>query len=82
MATPVFLSEKSHYKGIWVHYSPKGHKQSDMPEHTHDNCILFRASLVAQMVKNLPVKQETWVQSLGWKDLLEKGMVTHSTVHP
>ena len=40
------------------------------------------ASLVAQMVKNLPVKQETWVQSLGWKDLLEKGMVTHSTVHP
>ena len=38
------------------------------------------ASQVAQMVKNLPAKQETWVQSLGWEDLLEKGMATHSSV--
>ena len=30
------------------------------------------ASLVAQLVKNLPAMQETWVQSLGWEDLLEK----------
>jgi len=37
----------------------------------------FTASLVAQMVKNLPPMQETWVRSLGWKDLLEKGMATH-----
>ena len=37
------------------------------------------ASLVAQMVKNLPSMQETWVQSLGWGDPLEKGMVTHSS---
>ena len=29
------------------------------------------ASLVAQLVKNLPVMQETWVQTLGWEDLLE-----------
>ena len=36
------------------------------------------ASLVAQMVKNLPAIQETWVQSLGWEDPLEKGMATHS----
>ena len=35
------------------------------------------ASLVAQTVKNLPVMQETWVQSLGWKDPLEKGMATY-----
>ena len=35
------------------------------------------ASLVAQMVKNLPAMQETWVQSLGWKDPLEKGKATH-----
>ena len=34
------------------------------------------ASLVAQMVKNLPAMQETWVQSLGWEDPLEKGMAT------
>ena len=40
----------------------------------------YRASLVAQMVKNLPAMQETWVQSLGWEDPLEEGMVTHSTI--
>ena len=32
------------------------------------------------MVKNLPAMQETQVQSLGWEDLLEKGMATHSTI--
>jgi len=38
------------------------------------------ASLVAQMVKNLPAKWETWVQSLGWEDPLEKGTATHSSI--
>ena len=37
------------------------------------------ASLVAQLVKNPPAMWETWVQSLGWEDPLEKGMATHST---
>ena len=37
-------------------------------------------SLVAQTVRNLPVIQETWVQSLGWEDLLEKEMATHSSI--
>ena len=37
------------------------------------------AFLVAQMVKNLPVMQETWVQSLGRDDLLEEGTATHSS---
>ena len=32
------------------------------------------------MVRNLPVMQETWVQSLGWEDPLEKGMATHSNI--
>ena len=36
-----------------------------------------RASLVAQTVKYLSAMQETRVQSLGWKDALEKGMATH-----
>ena len=40
----------------------------------------FWASLVAQLVKNLPVMWETWVQSLGWEDLLEKGKATHSSI--
>ena len=34
----------------------------------------------AQMVKNLPAMWEAWVQSLGWEDPLEKGMVTHSSI--
>ena len=38
------------------------------------------ASLVAQMVKNLPVMQETWVQSLGLEDPLENRMATHSSI--
>ena len=37
-------------------------------------------SLVAQMVKNLPTVQQTWVWSLGWKDPLEKGTATHSNI--
>ena len=32
------------------------------------------------MVKNLPAMQETWVQTLGWEDPLEKGMATHSSI--
>ena len=38
------------------------------------------ASLVAQLVKNPPEMWETWVQSLGWKDPLEKGTATHSSI--
>ena len=38
------------------------------------------SSLVAQVVKNLPAMQETRVQSLGWKDPLEKEMATHSSI--
>ena len=38
------------------------------------------ASLLAQLVKNLPSVQETWVQSLGWEDLPEEGMATHSSI--
>ena len=38
------------------------------------------ASLVAQLVKNPPVVQETWVRSLGWEDPLKKGKATHSSI--
>ena len=47
-----------------------------------DNGYQFQyswASLVAQTVKNQPAMQETWVRSLGWEDLLEEGMATHSS---
>ena len=38
------------------------------------------ASLVAQLVKNSPAMQETWVRSLGWEDPPEKGKATHSSI--
>ena len=43
-------------------------------------CIIPLASLVAQLVKNLPAMQETWVRSLCWEDPLEKEMATHSSI--
>ena len=43
-------------------------------------CMMCKwASLVAQMVENLPAMQETQVQSLGWEDPLEEEMATHSS---
>ena len=45
------------------------------------NILLFWwASLVAQLVKNPPAVQETWVWSLGWEDPLEKGKATHYSI--
>ena len=43
-------------------------------------CVYMRASLVAQLVKNPPAMQKTWVKSLGWEDPLEKGKATHSSI--
>ena len=51
--------------------------------HTHKKTHHFEnkvVSLVAQLVKNPPASQETWVQSLGWEDPLEKGKATHSSI--
>ena len=42
--------------------------------------ISCRASLVAQLVKNPPAMLETWFQSLGWEDPLEKGKAPHSSI--
>ena len=44
------------------------------------NLWLVWASLVAQMVKNVPAMWETWVRFLGWEDPLEKEMATHSSI--
>ena len=35
---------------------------------------------MAQTVKNLPAMLETWIRSLGWEDILEEGMATHSSI--
>ena len=42
--------------------------------------LVVVASLVAQLVKNPPAVQETWVRSLDWEDPLEKGKATHSSI--
>ena len=43
-------------------------------------CVYIVSSLMAQRVKNLPAVQETWVLSLGWEDVLEKGKATHYSI--
>ena len=42
--------------------------------------VKYWASLIAQLVKNLLAMQESWVWSLGWEDLLEEGVATHSSI--
>ena len=42
--------------------------------------LISWASLVAQLVKNPPAMQETWVRTLGWEDPLEKEKATHSSI--
>ena len=46
----------------------------------NSSLIIFSLPLVAQLVKKPPAMQETWVRSLGWKDPLEKGKATHSSI--
>ena len=51
------------------------------PEVGNGNLLQYSwASLVAQLVKKPPAMQKTRVQSLGWKDLLEKGKAIHSSI--
>ena len=69
-----------------------GHKELDISEqfslhthththaHTHTHNNLRKVSLVAQLIKNLPVMWETWIRSLGWDDPLKKGKATDSSI--
>ena len=58
--------------GPWTHGRPAHYFETKFG--------LDWASLMAQMVKNLPAMQETWVWTLGWEDSLEKGMATHTSI--
>ena len=70
----------------WIVHSSFSIRCSGKPQITslanpiNRNSQGVRASLVAQLVKNLPAMQKTEVQSLGWDDPLEKGMATHSSM--
>ena len=80
--TAVLLPGESHGWKSLVGYNPWGRKESDTTErlHFHFLSTLIRASLVAQSVKHLPARRETWVRSLGGEDPLEKEMATHSSI--
>ena len=81
--TSVFSPGELHGQRSLVDYSPWGCKELDTTEQLRlslfYNLPPFWASLVAQTVKNLPVKQKTRVRSLGWEDPLEESMATHSS---
>ena len=73
--------ENPHGQRSQAGYRPWGRKESDTIEQLHFHFLCAQMfSLVAQMVKNLPAMRETWVQSLGWEDPLEKEMATHSSI--
>ena len=59
-------------------YSPK--YTLSVPLFLMVDLVVYLAPLAAQLVKNPPVMWETWVQSLGWEDPLEKGTATHSSI--
>ena len=79
--TPVFLPGESQGREAWwaaIYGSHRvGHDWSDLSAAAADLCW---ASLVVQLVKNLPARRETRVRSLGWEDPLEKGKATHSSI--
>ena len=54
--------------------------QEDLLEEGQATHSSILASLVAQLVKNLPAVWQTWAGSLGWEFPLEKGMATHSSI--
>ena len=56
------------------------HKSQTLLKKPSSSSIDYGAPLLAQLVKNPPAMWETWVQSLGWEDPLEKGKATHSSV--
>ena len=65
------LNSRSWTYDTWIH--------TDGVSSMANNNLLW-ASLIAQLIKNLPSMQETWVPFLGWEDPLEKEMATHSSI--
>ena len=68
------------YLSIYLYISSKSIQRSWRILDIWDSLLFHRASLMAQMIKNLPAIRETWVWSLGWDDPLEKDMATYSRI--
>ena len=66
---------------MWVRCLPSSYNTCISPQRTYNSEVQYLStSLVAQTVKHLPTMRETQAQSLGWEDLLEKEMATHSSI--
>ena len=86
--TLAFLPEEFHEQKSLLSYSPWGHRVGhDWVTNNFNFVMQYHptiqptwASLVAQLVKNLPAMQRTRVWSLGWEDPLEKRKATHSSI--
>ena len=63
----------------WAAVYGVAQSQTQLKWLSSSSIVYIRASLVAQIVKNLPAMQMTRVRSLGWEDLLEKGMAINSS---
>ena len=74
------VREKMKMQNIVYHELPFVKKKRKMENTFTYKLLCAWASLVAQLVKNLPAAQETWVRSLGWEDPPEKGKATHSSI--
>ena len=93
---PSLRSERSKINGLFLNMAERfrfkdtnnGANPSSKPKNSRCPCVMELevgdnhpwASLVAQTVKNLPPKQETQVQSLGWEDPLKKDIATYSSI--
>ena len=83
---PFFCSPACNWARCSCFRRPQGHRrllllQRPMLVPQAMNVSIGIASLVAQTVKNPPAVQEIWVQSLCWKDPLEKAVAAHSSIH-
>ena len=73
-------SPPSDWTHIHMYPSSAGTFFTTVPPGNPNYLLSHETSLVAQTVKHLPTMWETWVQTRGWEDLLEKEMVTHSSI--
>ena len=62
--------------------NPSREQEKRQSQSQHNSAMKFSITFkpVAQIVKNLPAMQKTWVQSFGWEEPLEKGMAIHSSI--
>ena len=74
----LFILGKKPWGRVLFFFSPPSTNHFIFPFHCTTDSV--RASLLAQLVENLPAMWETWVWSLGWEDSLEKGTATHSSI--